>query len=144
VKRRRADRGRAAWLVTWDSVGDHGWPALSVTQAERNHRVVAIMPPQWGVTRVAEIVTLLYARAAYTLSEQVHFCTKWSDNPYQARISRDGRITCGHNPYLFARVVSRLRPTTDHPESPLVWDERPLPKVPDWLIEAERANRQPG
>jgi hypothetical protein len=112
-----------------------------VPTAERQNKVVAIFPPQWGTDRVAEVVTLLYARAAYTLSEQVHYCTQRSHNPYQARVDWPAIITCGHNPFLIARLVSRLRPVSDHPEAPLTWDERPRPEKPDWLIRAERANR---
>jgi hypothetical protein len=120
----RRQSGRKAWLVTWESAGDHGWEALTVSEAERIHRVAAILSPRLSVPRVADMVTLLYARAAYTLREQAHYATTRGHKPYPAR--QDpwwAYVTCGHNPWLYARVVSNLRPETDDPRSVLIWDE---------------------
>jgi hypothetical protein len=85
------------------------------------------------VSRVRQTVELLNANAFYTLSERMNYA-KGQFNPYPARYARiggvvwEGRIYCGHNPYLFARKVENLavRENEDGDQT-LVWDEIPRP-----------------
>lgn len=55
-------------------------------------------------------------------------------NPYPAEFERvngvtwEGQITCGHNPWLFARLVDNLANTGEpDDEATVVWTERPKP-----------------
>jgi hypothetical protein len=69
------------------------------------------------------------------LSEQLEYANNRRFNPYPAQLlPRQGinfgdRLHCGHNPFLFARLVNNLRQVGDSDdEESFVWDERPLPK----------------
>jgi hypothetical protein len=87
---------KRAWIVTWFGSNRHTEPPL------------AILDYRLGSRRVAEIVQLLFAVHQYTPEERLRY-VKWpKDNPYPATVSKFQRITCGHNPFLFARQVSDL------------------------------------
>jgi hypothetical protein len=88
------------------------------------------------------MVELLYAAHEYHAIDKLHTLTH---NPYPARFNTivfeqpmpddeifrqnvpyTGQIYCGHNPFLFARLVDNLRPKDPaNPDAGLVWDERP-------------------
>lgn len=106
-----------AWLVTWDWTGD----AAAVADV-----VVGVLNPRWGDRRVADIVEFLYSNTTANISELAHYAKKPSNNPYRAEIC-NGRIHCGHNPFLFARIVSDLRIeiSSDGKES-ITWKEPPI------------------
>ena len=106
-----------AWLITWDWTGD----AAAVADV-----VVGMLNPRWGDKRVADIVEFLYSNTTANVSELSHYAKKPSNNPYRAEI-RSGRIHCGHNPFLYARIVSDLKIeiTSDDKES-ISWMEPPL------------------
>ena len=97
--------GRKAWLVTWEWSGDH---------AQREQKVAAVFRPQLSGKRVRELVECLYSFSEYTPRERMAFGLGLSPNPYPARfgtldsISWEGVITCGHNPWLEARLVDDL------------------------------------
>jgi hypothetical protein len=87
---------KRAWIVTWFGSNRHTEPPL------------AILDYRLGSRRVVEIVQLLFAVHQYTPEERLRY-VKWpKDNPYPATVSKFQRITCGHNPFLFARQVSDL------------------------------------
>lgn len=95
-----------AWLVTWEWSGEH---------AKRNEKVAALFDSRVSPERVRESVELLYAQAAYTLSERIAcFVGNRRRNPYPAECVKlegvpwQGEIHCGHNPYLRARLVDEL------------------------------------
>ncbi len=78
---------------------------------------------------------LLYAASQYCPAEKLDLLVH---NPYPAELNSihgvpyDGQIHCGHNPFLYGRLVDDLRrKEPDSPDSLLLWDERPLPKP--WL-----------
>jgi hypothetical protein len=135
----KARKGRKAWLVTWDWAGDHA------AVPERD-AVAAILRPQTSPDTVKRIVELLYAAREYHPADKLGALTR---NPYPAQFNtveieqplRDGevfkqtvpfagQIVCGHNPFLYARLVDnlRLRDSTN-PNAGLIWDERPHPGV---------------
>ena len=87
-----------AWLVTWDWMGDDNAVA---------DPIACILPPQWSIERVRRAVQLLYAVNTYTVSELAQFAKRPQRNPYKAESSAQ-RISCGHNPFLVARLVSDL------------------------------------
>jgi hypothetical protein len=111
-----------AWLVTWEWVGDH---------AKREKKVAAVLNPRLGGARVRELVEFLYATENYTTGELMALA-KGGKNPYPAIFGTlngapwEGQIHCGHNPFLFARLVDDLKVERDEHgmETPL-WKERP-------------------
>ncbi|MDQ3697197.1 MAG: hypothetical protein M3373_04130, partial [Gemmatimonadota bacterium] len=88
-----------AWLVSWDWVGEDN----AVVDP-----IVCVLPPQWSIERVRRAVQVLYAVSAYTVTELAEFAKRPRRNPYRAE-SSGAQITCGHNPFLVARVVSDLK-----------------------------------
>jgi hypothetical protein len=88
-----------AWLITWDWAGD----AAAVAD-----EVVGVLNPRWAERRVADIVEFLYSNTSANISELAHYAKRPSNNPYRAEI-RNGRIHCGHNPFLYARIVTDLK-----------------------------------
>ena len=130
-------RGRKVWLVTWDWTGGHA--------AVPEHDVIAaILRPQTSPDTVKKIVELLYAAREY---DPVGKLSAMTDNPYPAefgtvevkqrtasgevsrqRVRYTGQIHCGHNPFLYARLVNNLRPKDPaNPDEGLTWDEHSYP-----------------
>jgi hypothetical protein len=97
----RKGKGVRAWLITWEWVGDHAKPP---------NKVVEILDPRLSEERVRQIVELLYHRDAL-LSEKIAWRLRHRQQPYPAKFTRfhgvdwTGEITCGHNPWLHARLV---------------------------------------
>jgi hypothetical protein len=129
-------RGRTAWLVTWEWTGEHA-------RVPERHRIAAVVRPQTGPDTVKRIVEALNAARVYDTTDKL---SALSTNPYPARTgtiqvrarSADGqlrtrpmpfssKILCGHNPWLYARVVDNLRPADGNRVTQLEWDERPDP-----------------
>lgn len=97
-------KGLSAWLITWEWSGHH---------AEPQEKIVDILDPRMSPESVREIVELLYHRKA-SLSERVAWRLRKRKQPYPAEfvtiegVRRAGQITCGHNPWLTARLVDNL------------------------------------
>jgi hypothetical protein len=104
------------WLVTWEWCGEERKPA---------EKVAAILDYRLSSDRIQRIVELLYANSHYTLRERLQYAKKRFD-PYPARcLDWQGEIECGHNPYLYARIVTHLHVRTSKDGSErLVWRER--------------------
>jgi hypothetical protein len=100
---------KRAWIVTWCGSNTHRQPP------------VAVLDYRLSARRIQRIVELLYAVQKYTPEEQLRYVRSPKDNPYPANTSRFERITCGHNPFLFARQVSDLHVEGDA----LKWTEPP-------------------
>jgi hypothetical protein len=130
--------GRKAWLVTWDWAGDHA----AVPEQEV---VAAILRPQTSPKTVKELMERLYAAHEFSAADKLSALTY---NPYPAHFGSltvnerlpsgatrpltapfVGQIYCGHNPFLYARLVDNLR-VDNEVGIGLSWDERPLPRVP--------------
>ncbi|MFP6888323.1 MAG: hypothetical protein VCF07_00995, partial [Nitrospinota bacterium] len=65
-------------------------------------------------------------------------------NPYPAEFNKikgvtwEGQIICGHNPYIYARLVEGLKVETDREGNEnLKWNERPPPKLPEEIFNSE-------
>jgi hypothetical protein len=131
-------KGRTAWLVTWEWAGDHA----AVTPDEV---VAAVLPPQRSADSVRQIIEILYAARQYSAVDKLQALRH---NPYPASFgsiavnSRSGgpenrsivpfhgQIHCGHNPYLYGRLVDDLRVAdATQPPGTLAWRERPLPAL---------------
>jgi hypothetical protein len=116
-----------AWLVTWEWVGDH---------AKRADVIAAVLNPRLSTKRVRDIVELLYANEYYSLRERMACARDRRTNPYPAvfgsvdGVQWPGQITCGHNPFLFARLVDDLQPARDEGGAEqATWKERPRPNL---------------
>ena len=88
-----------AWLVTWD------WASDAAALADE---IAAILPPRWSPERVAGFVEFLYGQITSTPTELAAYAKDRSNNPYPAELRDFDRISCGANPFLFARAVSNL------------------------------------
>lgn len=109
-----------AWLITWEHIGDHVKPSK---------RIVALLSPRWSPVRVRDHVHVLYSMEGYSPAEKLGLLKRRSQIPYPADFQEtQGRITCGHNPWLYARLVDDLRVSTEATAiDGLTWTERPLP-----------------
>jgi hypothetical protein len=108
-----------AWLITWE------WMADSAAVADE---VAAILNPRWSGARVAGIVEFLYAKCTATASELAAYAGRPARNPYRANQDFNCHITCGHHPWLHARLVDDLAVSRD-PETgieTIAWTEPPL------------------
>ncbi len=116
-------RGRKAWLVTWEHMGDHARP---------ERKIAAVFRPQLSGPRVRDLVELLYAAASYAPFEQMEIALGMRRNPYPAQsgdlngVPWDGEVFCGHNPWLHARLVDKLLIPPDGEPS---WKERARPQI---------------
>lgn len=100
---------KRAWVVTWFGSNTHTRPP------------VAVLDYRLGSRSVSDIVQLLFAVHYYTPEEQMRYIKSPKDNPYPAKVSLFQRITCGHNPLLFARQVGDLHMDGEE----LKWTEPP-------------------
>ena len=121
---KRSSKGITAWLVTWEWAGDH---------AAVERRIAAILNAHWSGARVREHVELIYVNSSYSILERISYAKNRSFNPYPAEFVKvhgipwEAQIICGHNPWLFGRMVDNLRAGTEDDEDTLVWTERPKP-----------------
>ena len=125
LKRKRNNKGRiSAWLVTWGGTGEH---------AKRKDKIAAILNYRQTSNKISEIIEMIYANETYTLEERLYIAKNKKLNPYPAEIFRTqqvGRICCGHNPYLEARLVDNLHVIKDkNGNQKLEWDEREKPDI---------------
>jgi hypothetical protein len=135
MPKRNPIRKRKAWLVTWEWSGDH---------AKVAEKVVAIFNPRIGGERIRELVELLYIQSGASLAEKLSWAVDRADNPYPAKFGSlngvpwQGEIECGHNPWLFARLVDDLwvEAGEDGKEGAR-WKERPKPDL-RWMNKIAR------
>jgi len=128
ITQKRNKTGRiTAWLVTWDWIGEH---------VKREDKIVTVMSRRLSPERVSEILEMIYGNEYYTLEERVSFAKSRKLNPYPAYyddiggIPWTGRILCGHNPFLVARLVDNLYVTRDAEGiEHLTWEERKNPDL---------------
>ena len=96
--------GITAWLVTWEAVGE---------AAETADIIASIIGIRTSQRVVAALVELLYAQRFCTATELASYARNRSNNPYPARHDPNGGVSCGHNPFLYARKVTKLLVSTD-------------------------------
>lgn len=127
-------KGITAWLVTWERI-----PNGTVSPATPD-QVAAILNRRLGGERVRQLVELLYLNSKYVLYERLKCAKDAASNPYPAHFGMihgarfTGEVTCGHNPYLHARLVDGLcvEGAPDTESERLIWTERPRP-TPKWI-----------
>lgn len=134
MNKKKQRKGNSVWLVTWEWVGDYAKPG---------NIIAAILNPRWSAERVREYVEFIYVLSQYTVSEQVGYAKNRSFNPYPAKFNQirgipwQGQIICGHNPYLFARLVDKLTVTDDSNEEKVIWAKRAVPNFNKYLQQYE-------
>jgi len=95
-----------AWLITWEGTNS--------SIADEN-RIVAILSSRKSVSKVADFVELLYLMSTSNAHEMACLANSPKKIPYKAKIQlinnipHGDRITCGHNPFLYARKVTNLQ-----------------------------------
>jgi len=117
-----------AWLVTWEWIGDH----VSVSNP-----IVSILNPRLGPGTVKQHIERLYIDQRGTLRDRVEAAKGRRHHPYPAEyfltpsgVRFERRITCGHNPRLYARMVEDLEVLKDSKgEETLNWKELDLPHI---------------
>jgi hypothetical protein len=120
---------RRAWILTWEWSGDH---------AAVDDPIVTVVSWRWSAERVRDFVEQLYAISKYNWAERFNIARSARRNPYRAEFGKHGnatyseRISCGHNPWLSARMVADVQVVreTDGSET-LAWSEIPRPSLPD-------------
>jgi len=119
---------KKAWLITWDGP--------DVREGEEDN-VILILNYRLSPNRVREFVERFYAVKSYSITEKLACAKSQKNNPYPAQFERIngvqfiGRIICGHNPFLYGRLVKNLHVEKDDSgNEQLKWDEIPLPKFP--------------
>ena len=132
VTTRKLRKGNTVWLITWEWCGDH---------AKVEDKFVAIFNPHWGPRRVKDYVEVLYSTLKYTVGDKLGVAIKPRCNPYRAEYGFTGqvrcmdRIRCGHNPWLYARLVDHFQvQQTEDGEDVVSYDERKIRKEPPELF----------
>jgi hypothetical protein len=88
---------KSAWIVTWE--GTSGIP---------EDRVAAVLNYRMSASSVQDFVELLYASRMYAPREKLLVAKSRKENPYPATMTLSQRIHCGDNPFLEARLVTKL------------------------------------
>ena len=115
-----------AWLVTWEWVGDH---------AQVDEPIVAILNYRYTGRRVRDIVEQLYATSKYSIAERLLVAKNPRNNPYPPQFAvlnggtYESSLTCGHNPYLHARIVTNLHLAEEDGVQKLRWTNLPRPSI---------------
>jgi hypothetical protein len=92
-----------AWIVTWEG---------SDESVDRR-KIVAVYNSRRSPEQVRKAIQQLYIDLVYSEDEKVACATDRGKNPYPAERHQFWRITCGHNPHLYARRVDNIRPSDD-------------------------------
>jgi hypothetical protein len=104
----KAECAKSAWLVTWDGTSDIP-----------EDPVVAILNYRMSASSVQKFVGLLYATLQYEPRTKLLCAKNPKAAPYPATMRRFQKIDCGHNPWLYARLVTDLKVT----DGKLTWTE---------------------
>ena len=117
-----AQKKNSAWLIMWETMGE---------ELPYSKRIIAIRDGRTSPERIKEFVEQFYISTSYSLSEKMHYSSHAKDNPYPAEYlshPKGGRwtggITCGHNPFVLARFVRKLKIYIDDENEPaLSWEK---------------------
>lgn len=114
-----------AWLITWKWHGEH---------AKKKKPLIGILSSRRGEKFIADFVEQVYLMETSTIEEIVRWVNRKKDCPYKAKkveiindIPHGDRITCGHNPHIYARKVTDLKVVSDldNKIEKLSWKEPP-------------------
>ena len=140
-RKKKAKSNIVAWLITWEWIGNH---------AKVENNIAAILNYRLGEDTVREIMERIYINNYTSLRERVAYAKNKRNHPYPAQSTKvdgvpwSGRMYCGRNPYLYARLVNDLHVDVDkNGEETLVWKERPKPKFSPEVIEMWKKSKAP-
>lgn len=118
-------RSSRAWLVTWESHDGQPPKVQAILNARRS--------PEW----VRNYIEQIYIDTYYTLHEKLIYAKNRDANPLPAKYDHSGdplkltRITCGGDPFLLARFVTKLSlRRAEGGEEHLAWEEAPATGPP--------------
>lgn len=120
---------KKAWLITWEWHGEDN---------RKENKIASILNYRHSGKRVAEYMERFYVDAEFSLIERLSYAKNKKNTPYPTqfdRLERDGRVAlwegrmhCGHNPFLYGRLVQNVRVEVDSDDNEkLEWDEIPRP-----------------
>ncbi len=116
-----------AWLVTWEY--------MFTKEENQSKTIVNIFDSRLSAEKIRDFIENFYISTQYSSLEKATFASRRKNNPYPAEFFRyngikwQGRITCGHNPHLYARLVKNLTVVINKAGQEIVsWDEVPLPQ----------------
>lgn len=115
---------KTVWLITWEP------------NFKDSKKIATILNSRTSSEKVKDILEQLYVNSEYSLSERLLYAKSKKNNPYPVRfdildeIPWWGKMSCGNNPYLYARKVKNLRLKINGDENEyLEWQEIEKPKL---------------
>lgn len=102
---------KRAWLVTWEGTDPRDFPG---------REIISIQDPRVPPEAIKKFVHNIYISSMESLEDQMYFSTRKNKHPYLPE-SDYGKITCGHNPCIDARIVENL--TSSNNGETIEWDE---------------------
>ena len=123
-------KGRKGWLVTWEG---------SEFDAEKNCKIVTVLPSQFGEQSVSQMLPFLYcATDRNTLCDRINFYSSRKTPFFKKEFVINIELYYGHifKRYLRARLVKNLRceeNKKDWADTKLFWTELPKHRQnPKW------------
>ena len=116
---------KRAWLITWEGT--------EIGTEDREKKIIAIRDPRTSGEKIREFVEQFYIASEYGLSDKLYYSTRKKKNPYPAKFYANiggqwrGRIDCGHNPHIYARLVDNLIVLNEGLK--IHWDERAVGEI---------------
>lgn len=117
-----AETKRKAWVITWEG--------SCISDRSPSDRIIAVHDSRIGAETVEKFVGMHYVASTCSLAEKVHYSSHRDDNPYPVRYlhTEGGDIWlagmhCGHDPYIFARIVSDFRLVSTEKGTIAQWKE---------------------
>jgi len=110
------------WLITWEWLGNH---------ASVENKIIGILSSRRSKDIVEKFVKFIYANEALDLSENLYYLNRQKTSPVKCQYhSMSSTITCGHNPYICARLVNNFKITPiDEDYENVEWQELPVYEV---------------
>lgn len=108
--------------MTWEWTSDH---------AKRDDKVAAVLNSRLSQSRVKDLVQFLYLTEYYTVSEKIAVAVRKKYNPpctvEEIGTRHEPVISCGHHPFLLARLVNDLTVESDPNggDMAVTWKARP-------------------
>nr|NJM03439.1 hypothetical protein [Desulfobacula sp.] len=123
----RINKSRA-WLITWEKF-------RAEEENDQSNKIVSIFDSRVSSDKIKDYAENFFISTQYSPFEKITFANKRKNNPYPAEYLRingiqwQGRIVCGHNPYLLARLVKNLIVVNNESGQEIIsWEEQPIPK----------------
>ena len=108
---------------------------ITLETVNKKPEVISIFNAQRSANFVREYMEQYYIDRFYYPREKLAYAKSRKNNPYPAEYERlngvpwQGRITCGHNPFLYGRLVTDLKVVPTKGGEQFEWKELPVPKL---------------